>query len=116
MAGFTHCRCGAEATYVEKGNTRKQDKRYLHRKCPNADDGRGYVYHELIAQQAAVLFNRRNWEVVKEENGYRAYAGDYPSTTLFETEQAAYDVLDQAMWSHGDSRKHWADEDESDAA
>lgn len=105
MAGFTHCRCGADALTTVNG------KLYLKNKCPNADDGRGYVYHELVCQQAALLFKRVNWEVLPEDGKFRAYSGDHPSTTLFETEQAAWDALDVAMWHPSE---HWSEDDGDD--
>ena len=107
---FTHCRCGAEAIYTVKGKKKAPDKKYLHSKCPNADDGRGYVYHELIAQQFEFYYKRTNWTVKEEIDGFRAYAGDSPSTTLFENEQAAWDALDLAMWNK--APEHWKEEDD----
>ena len=109
MARFTHCRCGAEATYIEKGNKKTPDKTWLHKKCLNADDGRGFVYHEFIAQQAGLFYNINNWTVKAEGLGFRAYAGSTPSTTLFDNEQAAWDALDVAMFHP--VPEHWNDED-----
>lgn len=98
MAGFTHCRCGANALTTVKG------KVYLKNECPNANDGRGYVYHEFVCQQAQLRFNRINWSVLQEDDKYRAYAGDHPSKTLFDTEQAAWDALDVEMFHDSG---HW---------
>lgn len=111
MTGFTHCRCGAEAIYIVEGKTKKHDKKYLYPKCLNADDGRGYVYHELVTQQFEFYSKRTNWSVKAEDSGFRAYSGDEPSTTLFLTEQEAWDALDFAMWNP--VSEHWK-EDEYD--
>lgn len=112
MTGFTHCRCGAEATYTVKGKKKALDKTWLHSKCPNADDGRGYVYHELISQQFEFHFKRTNWSVKAEDSGFRAYSADEPSTTLFLTEQEAWDALDFAMWNP--VSEHWKEEEEEE--
>lgn len=103
MTQFTHCRCGAEALHTVNG------KVYLKNECPNANDGRGYVYHEFICQQFEKHYGRINWTVLPEDGKFRAYAGQDPSNSLYDTEQAAWDELDLAMWSRSND---WDDDNE----
>lgn len=94
MEPFTHCRCGADLRITVKG------KVYLKRDCPNQDDGKVFVYHDVIAQRMNHTFV--NWTVKPEGDKFRAYAGMEESPMLFDTEDDAWVELDQIYWGHKD--------------
>lgn len=100
---LTHCRCGSEI----KGG-----------RCPKEGKYRELaVYHDVIAQhynaniKNSTSYGDYWWTVVAEGNQFRAYAGDEPSPSLFETERKAWLELEKVYFG----LKEWPEpEDEAE--